>query len=144
MPGIPTGSFLGQELHRANGTQRWVKAAEPAVTIFDEMVEQFTPALLLPLRVEEIQSLLNSSKNYWPHAYALCVMSAEGGDKDEAERYFEFFLADTADKNYPWVELRRRELNDCRGLMNTPLELEKRLAAIEAKKLQALKWDKKS
>jgi hypothetical protein len=49
MPGTPTGGFLGQELHHANSTQRWVKIAESSAEVFDEMTKQFRPALLGPL-----------------------------------------------------------------------------------------------
>ena len=64
MPGVPTGSFLVQELQHPNATQRWVKTTEIAANIFAQMVEQFKPSLRNPLDVSEIESLLEATVNY--------------------------------------------------------------------------------
>jgi hypothetical protein len=141
MPGVPTCGFLPQQLQYANGAQRWVALTESVADVFDGMAKQFIPAILRTLRLKEIEGLLNSSLDYWPHPYALCVTRAEDGDKDEAQKYFEAFLSATVDKPYPWVESRRQELAENLSLMDTPLELKTRLAAIEADKLRALRCD---
>lgn len=145
-PGEATGGLLLQGLRHPNGTQRWLNAAKIANSasndyapkIFEEMVKQFRPGILCPLRLNEVKSLLAEALEYWPHAYALCVMAAEAGNRAEAERYYAAFLADIADMPYPWAETARQELDAC--LMEIGSEpLRKRLASIEADKLRALK-----
>jgi hypothetical protein len=139
MPGVPTGGFLVQELQNSNGTQWWVRTSDTPANVFDQMAEQFKPSLCTPLSVSEIKSLLGATMNYWPHAYALCVMACEEGNATDAERYFNAFISATSDKPYPWVETRKQELTECLKLAASPEALRMRLASVRAEKLRALK-----
>jgi hypothetical protein len=139
MPGEALGTFLGQELKYPNGAQHWVKVGESPNDVFAQMAEQFRPGILEPLQIEEIRVLLEASLSYWPHAYALCVMSMEDGDRAGAQRYFEAFLVATANRPYQWVETRKNELTELYETMDDPSVSRARLANIEAEKLRVLK-----
>ncbi len=139
MPGVPTGGFLPQELHNPKGTQRWVKTTEMPTKVFEEMIRQFKPELLSPLNVDEVKSMLFSSLDYWPHAYALCVMACEANNLPDAEFSFNAFASATADKHFPWVESRRQELTECIKLIGSPGTLRMNLETIQVEKLRALK-----
>jgi len=139
MPGVPTGGFLVQELRNPKGTQRWVKATNAPANVFEEMARQFKPALLNPLNVTEIKGLLAISLSNWSHAYALCVVACEAGNLMDAERRFNAFVTATADKPYPWAEIRRRELAECMKLAGSPESLRMHLETIRVEKLCALK-----
>lgn len=139
MSGEPLGGFLPQELYNPKGTQRWVKTAETPCRVFEEMVKQFKPALLQPLNTDEVKSLLLSSRDYWPHAYALCIMACEASNLTEAEFGFAAFVSSTADAPFPWVEARRKELAECMRLIASPEILRTNLEAIRYGKLRALK-----
>ena len=146
MPGDPSGGFLVHPLRHPNGTQRWVKAAriadpasnDSAETVFAEMVRQFKPSLVKPLNLQEVRNLLEASIDYWPHAYALCVMAAEAGDKAAADRYFRAFQAVTADKPFSWVQSRKEELMECLTEIGSA-RLADRIAQTQAEKLRNLK-----
>lgn len=139
MPGVPGGAFLVQELQNPKATQRWVNSSENPADVFHQMGKQFKPSLLKPLNLPEIKHLLAATINYWPHAYALCVMACEEGKAVDAERWFNAFAAATADKPYPWAETRKRELTECLKLAVSPETLRTRLDAIRTEKLYALK-----
>jgi hypothetical protein len=139
MPGVPTGGFLVQELQNPNATQRWVKSSENPTAVFDQMVKQFKPPLLKPLNLSEIKPLLAATINYWPHAYALCVMACEEGNAIEAERFFNTFLSAIADKAYPWAETRKHELAECLKQLESPETLRTHLERVRVGKLRALK-----
>lgn len=139
MPGVPTGSFLVQELHNPNETQRWIKTGDAPANVFEEMLKQFKPSLRKPLNPSEIRRFLAASLHYWPNTYALSVMACEEGDVVNAERYYNAFVSATADKPYPWVETRKQELAACLKLVGSPEMLRTRLESIRAEKLQALK-----
>jgi len=139
MPGPPTGAFLLQELRNPNATQRWVRISEPVADVFQEMVKQFSPPLLKPLNVSEIKGLLSADLNYWPHAYALCVMACEEGGASDAQLYFEAFVSATSDKPYPSLEARKQELAECLSLTASPEGLSVRLQSVRVEKLRALK-----
>jgi len=143
MPGLPTGSFLVQELQNPNGTQRWVKTSEGATKVFEEMSKQFNPSVHAPLSLFDVQRLLAASLNYWPHAYALCVMACEEGNAAYAERYFGSFVSTIADKPYPWATTRKQELEECLKLVGAPESLKAHLDGIRAEKLRALKLSAK-
>jgi hypothetical protein len=140
MPGVPTGGFLLQELLGRMGTQRWVKAKESAPAIFQEMLGQFRPELLAPFEIGEIRALLLASLTYWPHAYAMCVMSIEEGDREMAGYYCQAFLTTTSDKPYVWVESRRQELVENMKLIDAHDEVQARFNGIETEKLCALRF----
>jgi hypothetical protein len=141
MPGPATGTFLSQELKHPNGTQRWIDASNLTLvdSVFSEMVRQFKPSLLAPLDLLEIKQLLESSRDYWPHSYALCIMSLENENQEEAEQYFADFSAAIADKPYSWAEARKRELTDLMAIKKQE-ELISRLQSISEGKLKALKF----
>lgn len=139
MPGVPTGGFLVQELHNRNGTQHWVRTTDASAKVFEEMTRQFKPALLNPLNIVEIKNMLTDSIDYWPHAYALCVMACEAGNFTEGERSFDAFLSATADKPYSWVETRRQELTECMKLAENLETLRTHLETVRINKLSALK-----
>lgn len=139
MPGVPTGAFLVQELQNPNSTQRWIKATDVAANVFNQMAYQFKPSLRAPLNVSEIKRLLNATINYWPHAYALCVMACEEANASQAHHYFNEFVRVTSGKPYPWAEIRKKELMDCLEHVNSPEVLRMRLGASRNEKLRALK-----
>lgn len=139
MPSDQPGGFLPLELQYRNGAQRWVKTSESPASVFDQMAEQFRPSLRKPLSVSEIKNLLSATPNYWPHAYALCVMACEEGNATDAERYFNAFISTTSDKAYPWVETRKQELAECLKLAASPDALRVRLESVRAEKLRSLK-----
>jgi hypothetical protein len=66
-------------------------------------------------------------------------MSCESGNIVEAKRYLEAYMAETADKPYPWAESRRQELEEYLKLTPSPEALKARLDAIREDKLRALK-----
>lgn len=141
-PGEATGTFLVQELkHPAKDVQRWISMREherSARAIFDEMCAQFRPDIRSPLDLATIKTLLSERLSYWPHAYALCVMVAEEGDRAEARRYYDIFLKATADKPKEWFDHRRAELERCLELMASREELRSHLASIATQKLASL------
>lgn len=139
MPGVPTGGFLVRELQNSNGTQQWVKTTDVLGNVFEHMAKQFKPSLHNPINVSEIKSLLDATNNYWPHAYALCVMACEEGNAGDAQRYFQAFLVATSDKPYPWAETRKRELIECLEQATSPEVLRVRLESVCNEKLRALK-----
>jgi hypothetical protein len=139
MPGVPTGGFLVQELQHLNATQRWIKTTDAPANVFEQMAEQFKPSLRHPLKVSEIKNLLDATVDYWPHAYALCVMACEEGDVGDAERYFDAFVLATSDKPYPWAETRKRELTACLEQSPSPEALRMRLKSLRNEKLRAFK-----
>ena len=139
MPGMPTGGFLVQELQHPNGTQRWVKTTDAPANVFEQMAEQFKPSLRNSLNISEIKSLLDATMDYWPHAYALCVMACEAGNADDATRYFNAFVLATSDKPYPWAETRKHELTECLRQVDSPEALKMRLESVSDDKLRALK-----
>jgi hypothetical protein len=139
MPGVPTGGFLVQELQNPNATQRWVKTTDAPANVFEQMAEQFKPSLCNPLNISEIKSLLDATMNYWPHAYALCVMACEEGNAADAKRYFNAFVLATLDKPYPWAETRKQELTECLKQEASPEALRVRLESLSDDKLRALK-----
>ncbi|MDB6064271.1 MAG: hypothetical protein JWR26_479 [Pedosphaera sp.] len=141
-PDEPTGTYLGQELvgtrHKA---PRWITVKETSRSmsaIFDEMARQFKPAILAALKVTEIRRLLEARMDYWPHAYALCVMAAEAGDKAKAEHYFAAYEAQGLDPTWDSVIETRKQLKRCIKEAGTEA-LSRRLAKIQAEKLRALK-----
>jgi hypothetical protein len=139
MPGVPTGGFLVQELQNSNRTQRWVKTMDAPGNVFEQMAEQFKPSLRFPVNVSEVKSLLDATMNYWPHAYALCVMACEEGHAGDAQRYFQAFVLATSDKPYPWAETRKHELTECLKQEASPEVLRMRLESLRNEKLRALK-----
>ena len=139
MPGEQPGGFLPRELQYPNGTQRWIKSSENPTDVFDQMVKQFKPSLLKPLNLVEIKHLLGDTINYWPHAYALCVMACEVGNAGDAERYFQAFILATSDKPYPWAETRKHELTECLKQAASPEVLSMRLEILRNEKLRVLK-----
>lgn len=142
-PGEILGSHLVQGFrHKRHNVQRWVTLKEHALSltsIFTDMVEQFRPSILAPLRLEEIKAMLKERPNYWPHVYALCVMAAEEGHPDEARHHFEMFCQMMADKPFDWAVERRQELDNVMALMNSPHELKLHLDTIEREKLAKAK-----
>lgn len=139
MPGPPTGSFLVQELQTPKGAQRWVNASEAAEPILVEMSDQFRPSLVSPLRSQVIHDLLEASSPYWPHFYALCIVSAEANDRESATKYLEEFERATAGKPFPWADARRAELVQCLKLAASPEALRPHLEGIKRQKLRALR-----
>jgi hypothetical protein len=139
MPGLPTGGFLVRELRNSSGTQRWVKTTDAPSNVFEQMAEQFEPSLRSPMNVSKIKSLLDAASNYWPHAYALCVVACEEGNSTDAQRYFQAFLLATSDKPYPWAETRKHELMECLKQAASPEILKMRLESLRNEKLRALK-----
>ena len=142
MPGVPTGGFLVQELQNLNTTQRWVKMSENPADVFRQMVKQFNPRLLEPLDPSEVKILLTAAMNYWPHAYALCVMACQEANAVYAQRCFDAFVSATADKPYAWVLARKEELTGCLKLIRSPEALKVRLNVVRAEKLEALKFNR--
>jgi hypothetical protein len=134
-------------LKHPNGTQRWVRASrlcdtasnDSAGKVFGQMVLQFAPSVAAPLLLPDIKRMLNISLDYWPHAYALCVMAAEAGDAPEATRYFAVFLEALGDAPYAWAEERKIELDACLREIGTEA-LRSRLAPIAAEKLRQMKF----
>jgi hypothetical protein len=93
--------------------QRWISLAEhkqKLASIFEAMTQQFRPNIAAPLDEQVIQNLLVQHIDYWPHAYALCLLSVHKGRYDQAAKYFDSFNHSVAKMNYPWVAERRKEL----------------------------------
>jgi hypothetical protein len=139
IPGVPAGAFLVQELQNPNATQRWVKITDAPANIFEQMALQFKPPLRNRLNRSEIKRLLDEMVNYWPHAYALCVMACEEGNSGEAQHYFNEFVLATSNKPYPWAEARKQELTECLEHLTSPEALTIRLENLRDEKLRALK-----
>jgi hypothetical protein len=146
-PGPATGGFLLYPIKHPNGTQRWVRAAnisdaassDSAQRVFDEMARQFEPSILAPLEVQTIKRLLGRSLDYSPHAYALCVMAAEAGERVEAERCFRKYEAAILEiATYPDVMTERQELLECVKQSGSS-DLQSKLASIAAEKLHDLR-----
>jgi len=133
------GGLLVEGLkHKRHSVQRWITPHEHAASvavIFSDMVEQFRPNIMAPLRLEEIKAMLKERISYWPHVYALCVMAADEGEPDEARRYFAMFCEMMADKPFDWAVERRKELDTVMDLLKSPKDLRSHLAAIEMEKL---------
>jgi hypothetical protein len=141
-PGPSTGGWGFHGLRHPKGVQRWItiKEHERALTsIFNDMVAQFRPPILQPLDPRGVAALIQTDLEYWPHAYALCVIAAERGDAPEARKYYEAYLDATTDKRYDWATEHRRELETCLALMKTPEQLRAHLTKIEQEKLRELK-----
>jgi hypothetical protein len=141
-PGDFTFGYLGCPLvYSRSGTERWVEVSQTARSIsalFNDMVAEFKPSIVAPLGLREIKRLLEAEIEYWPHAYALCVMAAEAGQKNKAQRYLAAFESDVADRPSDWFEKERRELKTCLKEMGTHA-LSERLEKVKSKKLRALK-----
>ena len=141
-PGEAMFGYLACPLvYSRSGTECWVTVSETARSapaIFKDMAAQFKPSILTPLSVLEIKRLLEAEIEYWPHAYALCVMAAEAGDKTAAKRYLAAFESDVANKPYDWAEKARHELNSYIREIGTET-LKGRLAKVRFEKLRALK-----
>lgn len=138
MPGPVLGGMLGQELCHSNGAQRWVTLREPPEVVFRDMERQFRPSITSPLSTGEIEVLLQQGSEYWPHAYALCVIAAERQERQSALHYFSVFQVSTQDKPYPWVVQRTAELDLCLRLTADPPSLSMHLDQLRSAKLQQL------
>jgi hypothetical protein len=79
------------------------------------MLEQFRPRIDLPLDEKSIEGLLMQRLDYWPHSYALCLLSAERNRHRDAIQFFDIFNRSVADKDFPWVHERRHELEQALG-----------------------------
>ena len=139
MPGASTGTFLVQELlHKKHRVQRWITMDEhskSSSSIFAEMVAQFKPSIVEPLKIENVQKLLHTDLDYWPHPYALCVMAVEKANRRNATTYFEMFSKAISGKPYHWAENRRKELTRCLDLIDSPDQLKAYLNPVQKEKL---------
>ncbi len=140
IPGPATGTFVVQELQHANGTQKWISAQDVSTgvdAVFAEMERQFRPSITRPLDTREIKQLLEAGTDYWPHAYALCVMALESSQRDEAEHHFTSFCVAIEDKPYSWADVRKEELASLMAVRSD--ELASRLQVLREEKLRGLK-----
>lgn len=139
MPGSVTGGLLLQELKR-RGAQRWVavKGSHSAAEVLAEMKEQFRPRLDRPLERSEVERAIAESVDVWGHAYSLCLVALDRGDRRIAERWLRDFERQVADKPFEWVRQRHEELLS--SLRLTQEEWILRRQEIESAKLASLRW----
>jgi hypothetical protein len=142
-PGGMSGGFLGQGLlHKRHPVQRWVSLKEhykSPEAIYRDMVEQFTPRIDQPLDTAKVEQLLQADTVYWPHLYALFILTCELGRHDQAAHYYKKITQLLMESPYDWALERRRELARVHELARDPAALQAHLREIELKKLTEAK-----
>lgn len=143
MEGTPTASFAVQELqHEKNRVQRWVSLREHETNwrkIAAEMVEQFRPRMDRQIDRQEVKQLLESQPRYWPHVYALGVMSAADGDCGRAARHAQMLREIAGETPNVYVESGCEALEALLKLCGKQAELQEALTKIESDVLKALR-----
>jgi hypothetical protein len=143
LPGEVLGGFLMKTLKTdRHKVTRWVSLMEwerDSKAIYMEMVNQFRPRLDAPVEMAEVKALLKQGPKYYPHLYALCVMAAEEGNKEEARYWHHEATTLIGEPKYDSSFKALADLQRVIELMDSPEALKAYLQGIVTAKLSDAK-----